>query len=68
MPIFLNKFVFSDLVNSLFMLQEVSDILAKVSKLWEHTKGVENNVRQVELDSMQVRILPGEIVKDCGRN
>lgn len=32
---------------------EVANILAKGTKLREHTKGVENNVRQVELDSIQ---------------
>ncbi|KAJ0966860.1 hypothetical protein J5N97_023777 [Dioscorea zingiberensis] len=32
---------------------EVSNILAKGTKLREYTKGVENNVRQVELDSIQ---------------
>ncbi|KAL5973974.1 Vacuolar protein sorting-associated protein 52 [Asimina triloba] len=31
----------------------VANILAKGTKLREHTKGVENNVRQVELDSIQ---------------
>lgn len=50
------------------MMQEVSNILAKGTKLREHTKGVENNVRQVELDSIQVRIFLRVIVKDGGRN
>ncbi|KAG0492837.1 hypothetical protein HPP92_006235 [Vanilla planifolia] len=33
--------------------EEVANILSKGTKLREHTKGVENNVRQVELDSIQ---------------
>ncbi|PKA65339.1 hypothetical protein AXF42_Ash005672 [Apostasia shenzhenica] len=32
---------------------EVANILSNGTKLREHTKGVENNVRQVELDSIQ---------------
>ncbi|XP_039135375.1 vacuolar protein sorting-associated protein 52 A isoform X2 [Dioscorea cayenensis subsp. rotundata] len=33
--------------------EKLSDILAKGTKLWEHTKGAENNVRQVQLDAIQ---------------
>ncbi|KAG6518989.1 hypothetical protein ZIOFF_022476 [Zingiber officinale] len=33
--------------------KEVANILSKGTKLREYTKGVENNVRQVELDSIQ---------------
>ncbi|XP_020702227.1 vacuolar protein sorting-associated protein 52 A isoform X1 [Dendrobium catenatum] len=32
---------------------EIANILSRGTKLREHTKGVENNVRQVELDSIQ---------------
>lgn len=32
----------------------MANILAKGTKLREHAKGVENNIRQVELDSIQV--------------
>lgn len=41
--------------SSLVDFQEVANILSKGTKLREYTKGVENNVRQVELDSIQVR-------------
>ncbi|URE19084.1 vacuolar protein sorting-associated protein 52 [Musa troglodytarum] len=34
-------------------VEEVANILSKGTKLREYTKGVENNVRQVELDSIQ---------------
>lgn len=36
--------------------QEIANILAKGAKLREYTKGVENNVRQVELESIQVHV------------
>ncbi|KAK1276263.1 hypothetical protein QJS04_geneDACA003983 [Acorus gramineus] len=36
------------------MGQEVLNILSKGTKLREYTKGVENNVRQDELESIQV--------------
>jgi hypothetical protein len=35
-------------------IQEVANILASGIKLREYTKGVENNIRQIELDSIQV--------------
>lgn len=35
-------------------MQVVANILSKGTKLREYTKGVENNIRQVELDSIQV--------------
>ncbi|RVX02753.1 Vacuolar protein sorting-associated protein 52 A [Vitis vinifera] len=34
-------------------MQVVANILSKGTKLREYTKGVENNLRQVELDSIQ---------------
>jgi hypothetical protein len=37
--------------------QEVANILANGVKLREYTKGVENNIRQIELDSIQVSAL-----------
>jgi hypothetical protein len=37
--------------------QEVANILANGIKLREYTKGVENNIRQIELDSIQVIVL-----------
>jgi len=40
--------------------QEVANILANGIKLREYTKGVENNIRQVELDSIQDYIKESE--------
>lgn len=38
-------------------MKEVANILANGVKLREYTKGVENNIRQIELDSIQVIVL-----------
>jgi hypothetical protein len=35
-------------------VQEVANILANGIKMRDYTKGVENSIRQVELDSIQV--------------
>ncbi|KAJ3670818.1 hypothetical protein LUZ60_008244 [Juncus effusus] len=40
--------------------EEIANILAKGTKLREYTKGVENNIRQVELDSIQDYIKESE--------
>ncbi|CAN6319602.1 unnamed protein product, partial [Urochloa humidicola] len=40
--------------------QEVANILANGIKLREYTKGVENNIRQIELDSIQDYIKESE--------
>ncbi|KAJ4791845.1 hypothetical protein LUZ62_043091 [Rhynchospora pubera] len=52
--------------------EEIANILAKGTKLREYTKGVENNLRQVELDSIQDYIkesenlvLLHEQIRDC---
>lgn len=50
----LNKRLFVWFSLQLFFLQVVTNILSKGTKLREYTKGVENNLRQVELDSIQV--------------
>jgi hypothetical protein len=39
------------------LMQEVANILANGIKLREYTKGVENNIRQIELDSIQVIVI-----------
>ena len=36
------------------LVQEVANILANGIKMRDYTKGVENSIRQVELDSIQV--------------
>ncbi|CAN1811377.1 Vacuolar protein sorting-associated protein 52 A [Linum perenne] len=42
----------------------VENILSKGTKLREYTKGVENNLRQVELDSIQVCIFTADYIKE----
>ena len=63
-PSFLwNKWFLSKCFNQISLLpiylncmQVVANILSKGTKLREYTKGVENNLRQVELDSIQVGV------------
>lgn len=50
----LNDHLFAWSSFQLFVLQVVTNILSKGTTLREYTKGVENNLRQVELDSIQV--------------